>query len=44
LKLELPTEFWYVWGGVCSVWMIGRTIEKTGSEISFPFMSKKNGK
>ena len=28
--LSLPSEFWYTWGGVCSVWMIGRTMERTG--------------
>lgn len=29
--LTLPTEFWYTWGGVCSVWMIGRTMERNGA-------------
>ncbi|NOX34131.1 MAG: hypothetical protein GXP56_10420 [Deltaproteobacteria bacterium] len=29
--LSLPPEFWYTWGGVCSVWMIGRTMERTGA-------------
>ena len=29
--LSLPGEFWYTWGGVCSVWMIGRTMERTGA-------------
>ena len=29
--LSLPTEFWYTWGGVCSVWMIGRTMERQGA-------------
>ena len=28
--LELPQDFWFVWGGVCSVWMVGRTAEKLG--------------
>ena len=25
-NLSLPPDFWWVWGGVCGVWMIGRTI------------------
>lgn len=29
--IHLPTEFWYVWGGVCSVYMVGRTAEKRGA-------------
>lgn len=29
--ISLPTEFWYTWGGVCSVWMIGRTMERNGA-------------
>lgn len=31
-KIELPTEFWYTWGGVCSVWVWGRSKEKMGSK------------
>lgn len=27
--LSLPQEFWWAWTGVCSVWMIGRSTEKT---------------
>lgn len=27
--LTLPQEFWWAWTGVCSVWMIGRSAEKT---------------
>ena len=27
--LSLPQEFWWAWTGVCSVWMIGRSAEKT---------------
>lgn len=30
-KLALPAEFWWTWGGVCSVWSLGRSAEKTGS-------------
>ena len=29
--LNLPGEFWYVWGGVCSVYALGRTAEKRGA-------------
>ena len=28
--ISLPTDFWYVWGAVCSVWFIGRTMERRG--------------
>lgn len=28
--LSLPDYFWQVWGGICSVWMIGRSAEKLG--------------
>ncbi len=30
-EIELPAEFWYTWGGVCSVWVIGRSAERHGS-------------
>ena len=33
-SLSLPSEFWYTWGGVCSVWIIGRTMEKNGAANS----------
>lgn len=29
--INLPSEFWYVWGGVCSVYALGRTAEKRGA-------------
>jgi hypothetical protein len=29
--IVLPTDFWYVWGGVCSIWIVGRTMERRGS-------------
>jgi hypothetical protein len=29
--LTLPEEFWWAWGSVCSIWSIGRTIERTGA-------------
>ena len=30
--LNLPTEFWWAWTGVCGVWVIGRSMEKNGTE------------
>lgn len=29
-KIELPPQFWMTWGGVCSVWIIGRSTERFG--------------
>lgn len=26
--ISLPGEFWYTWGGVCSAWVLGRSVEK----------------
>lgn len=28
--ISLPTEFWATWGGVCGVWILGRSAEKSG--------------
>ena len=28
--IQLPEQFWLTWGGVCSIWMIGRSAEKRG--------------
>lgn len=28
--IELPSQFWMTWGGVCSIWIIGRSAEKRG--------------
>jgi len=28
--LNLPTEFWWAWTGVCGIWVVGRTMEKKG--------------
>lgn len=41
--LSLPQDFWWVWGGVCSVWMIGRTMERnnTNDVVGFITGSKK---
>jgi hypothetical protein len=29
--IQLPTDFWFTWGGVCSIWVIGRSAERRGS-------------
>jgi hypothetical protein len=29
-SLTLPEEFWWTWGGVCGVWIMGRTMERKG--------------
>ena len=29
--LDLPSEFWLAWGGICSSWVIGRSAEKRGT-------------
>jgi hypothetical protein len=29
--IGLPEEFWYTWGGVCSIWIWGRSKEKMGT-------------
>ena len=29
-SLTLPGEFWWTWGGICSVWSVGRSMEKRG--------------
>jgi hypothetical protein len=28
VHLDIPPEFWPVWGGVCGLWIIGRSVEK----------------
>lgn len=30
--LEMPTEFWYAWGGTVSVWFVGRSMERRGAK------------
>lgn len=30
-NITLPEEFWYTWGGVCSIWIIGRSSERVGA-------------
>ncbi len=30
-SISLPSEFWATWGGVCSIWIIGRSAEKRGA-------------
>ena len=29
--LQVPSEFWYIWGGVCSAYVLGRSAEKRGA-------------
>lgn len=29
--LSLPEEFWWAWGGVCSIWVVGRSFERGGA-------------
>ena len=41
--LTLPDEFWWTWGGVCGVWILGRSMEKNkigGSLVSMITGSK----
>ena len=28
--IKLPSQFWMTWGGVCSIWIVGRSAEKRG--------------
>lgn len=35
IEFTLPPDFWYVWGGVCGVYMMGRTVEKRGGRGGF---------
>lgn len=30
-NFEIPPDFTYVWGGVCGVWIVGRSWEKVGT-------------
>lgn len=38
---DLPTEFWVAWGGICSSWVIGRSVEKRG--VNHPLASQVTG-
>ena len=31
-NLSLPSEFWWAWSGVCSIYVLGRSHEKTGGQ------------
>lgn len=31
IEFTMPTDFWYVWGGVCGIYAIGRSAEKRGN-------------
>jgi len=28
--IALPVQFWATWGGVCGIWIIGRSVERRG--------------
>lgn len=28
--IQLPEQFWFTWGGVCSIWVISRSSERRG--------------
>ena len=30
--IDMPAEFWWAWGGAVSIWSIGRTMERRGSQ------------
>ena len=30
-QFELPNDFWMTWGGVCGIWIAGRSFEKKGT-------------
>lgn len=32
-QLALPPEFWWAWGGAVSVYILGRSAEKSGGEV-----------
>lgn len=36
--LELPSDFWWAWGGVVGTWSIGRSFEKAGASNSLTRM------
>ena len=33
-ELSLPAEFWMAWGGAVSIYILGRSNEKSGGEVS----------
>jgi len=39
--LELPGEFWAAWGGIVSLWTIGRSAEKRGVDNRLTKMAEK---
>lgn len=43
-KFTMPPDFWYIWGGVCSVWVIGRSAEKYGAANGLVKAITGNGK
>jgi hypothetical protein len=30
--IALPADFWYVWGGVCGIWIVGRSYERVNGK------------
>jgi hypothetical protein len=40
---QLPTEFWWAWGGICTTWVIGRTAEKRGTRNKWTAAITGNG-
>jgi len=31
-SISLPPDFWWAWTGICSAWIIGRTMERRGAK------------
>lgn len=40
-EVALPSEFWLAWGGICSSWVIGRSMEKRG--LRHPLITAATG-
>ncbi len=32
--LQIPTEFWYAWSGICGLWVVGRSAERVAKRTS----------
>ena len=43
LWVELPGPLWAAWGSVCSVWSIGRTLERRGMQNKFTQLASAVG-
>ncbi len=33
-EVPIPADFWWVWGGVCGTWIVGRSMERRGIGMS----------